>query len=215
MWKRNGLTGCLRSRWRSGQVVGASRAQPGTGRARTHADRFLALPGYWALRQRHVRELGERIPADGDVRSADGQPAPARFGRIAAAGPRAGTESHRTRTHAWPVRRGGLWKVLYGHSLAIAFGLLFLFSFTLHALGSWRAEEAEQQLKGLPPPGFVSTSPAAHSGSNPCRTGKASSVLSLVVLTIFLRQKDSPQSAGRGAARQEIEPWQMIRRRPC
>src|SRR3989304_9278327 len=55
---------------------GASRAQPGTGRARTHADRFLALPGYRALRPRYVRELGERIPADGDVRFADGQPAP-------------------------------------------------------------------------------------------------------------------------------------------
>lgn len=49
----------------------------------------------------------------------------------------------------WPVRRGGVWKVLYGHSLAIAFGLLFLLSFTLHALGSWRAEQAEQQLQGL------------------------------------------------------------------
>lgn len=55
-------------------------------------------------------------------------------------------------TTPWPVRRGGLWKTLYGHSLAISFGALFLISFSLHAVGSWRAEQVEEQLIGRQPP---------------------------------------------------------------
>ncbi|ALA86669.1 DUF6766 family protein [Stenotrophomonas geniculata] len=96
----------------------------------------------------------------------------------------------------WPARRGGPWKTLYGHSLAIAFGLLFLFSFTLHAVGSWRAEEAEQQLKGLPPPGFVEHLASSTFWFESMQNWQSEflAVLSLVVLTIFLRQKDSPQS---------------------
>ncbi|WP_251280192.1 DUF6766 family protein, partial [Enterobacter hormaechei] len=84
----------------------------------------------------------------------------------------------------------------YGHSLAIAFGLLFLFSFTLHAVGSWRAEEAEQQLKGLPPPGFVEHLASSTFWFESMQNWQSEflAVLSLVVLTIFLRQKDSPQS---------------------
>ncbi len=96
----------------------------------------------------------------------------------------------------WPVRRGGLWKTLYSHSLAIAFGALFLISFSLHAVGSWRAERVEQQLIGKQPPSFLE-----HLGSSTFWfesmqnwQSEFLAVLSLVVLTIFLRQKDSPQS---------------------
>ncbi len=115
------------------------------------------------------------------------------------------------------MRRGGVWKVLYGHSLAIAFGLLFLLSFTLHALGSWRAEQAEQ-LGACPHPASCSTWPAAfwfESMQN--WQSEFLAVLSLVVLTIFLRQKDSPQSKPVEAHthRQVIEPWDRIHRRPC
>lgn len=96
----------------------------------------------------------------------------------------------------WPVRRGGVWKVLYGHSLAIAFGLLFLLSFTLHALGSWRAEQAEQLLRGLPAPGFLQHMASSTFWFESMQNWQSEflAVLSLVVLTIFLRQKDSPQS---------------------
>lgn len=96
----------------------------------------------------------------------------------------------------WPVRRGGLWRTLYGHSLALAFAALFLLSFTLHAVGSWRSEQMEQRLQGLPPPGFLQ-----HLGSSAFWfesmqnwQSEFLAVLALVVLTIFLRQKDSPQS---------------------
>lgn len=96
----------------------------------------------------------------------------------------------------WPVRRGGLWKRLYGHSLAIAFGALFLLSFGLHAAGSWRAGQLEQQLQGLPPPGFLEHLCSSTFWFESMQNWQSEflAVLSLVVLTIFLRQKGSPQS---------------------
>lgn len=96
----------------------------------------------------------------------------------------------------WPVLRGGLWKTLYGHSLAIAFGLLFFASFCLHALGSWRAQQLEQTLQGLPPPTLLRhvTSSTFWFESMQNWQSEFLAVLALVVLTIFLRQKDSPQS---------------------
>ncbi|OBU68481.1 hypothetical protein A9K58_06635 [Stenotrophomonas maltophilia] len=96
----------------------------------------------------------------------------------------------------WPVRRGGLWKRLYGHSLAIAFGALFLLSFGLHAAGSWRAEQLERQLQGLPPPGFLEHLCSSTFWFESMQNWQSEflAVLSLVVLTIFLRQKGSPQS---------------------
>jgi len=96
----------------------------------------------------------------------------------------------------WPVRRGGVWKALYGHSLAIAFGLLFFMSFSLHLAGSWRAEVDEMAFKGLPPPTcwehLWNSSFWFESFQN--WQSEFLAVLSLVILTIFLRQKDSPQS---------------------
>jgi len=96
----------------------------------------------------------------------------------------------------WAVRKGGLWKTLYGHSLAIAFGVLFLLSFSLHLAGSWRAEVDEQLAKGLPAPTWWE-----HLGSSSFWfesfqnwQSEFLAVLALVILTIFLRQKDSPQS---------------------
>lgn len=96
----------------------------------------------------------------------------------------------------WPVRRGGRYRTLYGHSLAIAFGMLFALSFTLHLLGSWRAESDEQRLQGLAPPGLLEhlASSAFWFESMQNWQSEFLAVLALVVLTIFLRQKDCPQS---------------------
>lgn len=96
----------------------------------------------------------------------------------------------------WAVRRGGLWKTLYGHSLAITFGALFLLSFSLHLAGSWRAEVDEQMALGQPTPTcwehLWSSSFWFESFQN--WQSEFLAVLALVILTIFLRQKDSPQS---------------------
>lgn len=51
-------------------------------------------------------------------------------------------------TTPWPVRAGGAWKLLYGHSMAIAFALLFVASFVLHLCGSWRQDVLERTMKG-------------------------------------------------------------------
>jgi len=96
----------------------------------------------------------------------------------------------------WPVRRGGIWKKIYGHSLAIAFLSLFVMSFALHALGSWRARCDEARLDHLPVPGFFEHLISSDFWFESMQNWQSEflAVLALVVLTIFLRQKDSPQS---------------------
>jgi len=96
----------------------------------------------------------------------------------------------------WPVRRGGIWKSLYAHSLAIAFMLLFLASFLLHLDGSWRHDTIERQLKGdgpLPLMDYLASSGFWFESFQNWQS-EFLAVGSLVVLTIWLRQKDSPQS---------------------
>lgn len=96
----------------------------------------------------------------------------------------------------WAVRAGGAWKALYGHSLAIAFGVLFLVSFALHLDGSWRSENAERLLKGEPSISFANYARGAEFWFESFQNWQSEflAVASLVVLTIWLRQKDSPQS---------------------
>ncbi|HEL5613648.1 hypothetical protein JY409_15900 [Stenotrophomonas maltophilia] len=96
----------------------------------------------------------------------------------------------------WPVRKGGVWKSLYGHSLAIVFFLLFFLSFSLHAVGSWRAKSQENRLDGLLPPSFTDHLFSSDFWFESMQNWQSEflAVLALVVLTIFLRQKDSPQS---------------------
>jgi hypothetical protein len=96
----------------------------------------------------------------------------------------------------WPVRAGGVWKTLYGHSLAIAFGALFALSFALHLDGSWRSENAERLLKGEPGVSLASYARGAEFWFESLQNWQSEflAVAALVVLTIWLRQKDSPQS---------------------
>lgn len=96
----------------------------------------------------------------------------------------------------WAVRKGGIWKLLYGHSLAIVFSILFVGSFFLHLAGSWRAAVDEQVARGLPAPtcwGHLWSSGFWFESFQNWQS-EFLAVLALVVLTIFLRQKDSPQS---------------------
>ena len=96
----------------------------------------------------------------------------------------------------WPVRAGGAWKMLYGHSLAIAFGLLFALSFALHLSGSWRRELAERALRGEPPIQLWAYAREAQFWFESFQNWQSEflAVLALVLLSIWLRQKDSPQS---------------------
>jgi hypothetical protein len=96
----------------------------------------------------------------------------------------------------WPVRKGGIWLTLYGHSLAIAFMLLFVLSFLLHLDGSWRHDVVQRQLEGDPPIGILDYLTGSQFWFESFQNWQSEflAVLALVVLTIFLRQKDSPQS---------------------
>jgi len=96
----------------------------------------------------------------------------------------------------WPVKAGGLWRRLYEHSLSIAFGLLFAASFALHLCGSWRAHNAEQAMKGEPPVGLAAFVGDAQFWFESFQNWQSEflAVAALVILTIWLRQKDSPQS---------------------
>ena len=96
----------------------------------------------------------------------------------------------------WPVRAGGVWKTLYGHSLAIAFAVLFVFSFLLHLDGSWRHEQDERVSKGEPPIALTEyiREPQFWFESFQNWQSEFLAVASLVLLSIWLRQKDSPQS---------------------
>lgn len=96
----------------------------------------------------------------------------------------------------WPVRAGGTWKALYAHSLSIAFAILFVLSFALHLDGSWLHEQNERAIKGEAPIALAeyAADPQFWFESFQNWQSEFMAVASLVLLTIWLRQKDSPQS---------------------
>lgn len=96
----------------------------------------------------------------------------------------------------WPARIGGIAKTLYGHSLAIAFGLLFAISFALHLGGSWRREQIERALKGEDPISLSRYIRDAQFWFESFQNWQSEflAVIALVLLSIWLRQKGSPQS---------------------
>jgi hypothetical protein len=96
----------------------------------------------------------------------------------------------------WPVKRGGVWLKLYSHSLSIVFFILFFVSWGLHLYGSWQSHNAEQALNGQPAETLAAyiTNPQFWFETFQNWQSEFLSVLSIVVLTIFLRQKGSPES---------------------
>ena len=94
------------------------------------------------------------------------------------------------------ARAGGIWRTLYGHSLAIAFGLLFALSFVLHWSGSWRRELVDRALRGEAPITMLGYLREAEFWFESFQNWQSEflAVLSLVVLSIWLRQNESPQS---------------------
>ena len=96
----------------------------------------------------------------------------------------------------WPVRSGGLMLKLYENSLALAFLTLFAASFLLHAAGGAREYSAEQIAHGEAPVtllGYLSTAQFWFESFQNWQS-EFLSVIAIVVLSIFLRQKGSPES---------------------
>jgi len=96
----------------------------------------------------------------------------------------------------WPVRKGGFILRLYEHSLSLAFLVLFLLSFYLHAVGGARKYNGEQALHGgeqVSVAGYFGTS-QMWSESFQNWQSEFLSLWAMVVFSIFLRERGSPES---------------------
>jgi hypothetical protein len=96
----------------------------------------------------------------------------------------------------WPVRKGGFILTLYSNSLSLAFLILFLLSWGLHLFGSFKEYNIEQVVSHKPKvslAGFL-LEPRFWFETFQNWQSEFLSVLSIVFLTIYLRQKGSPES---------------------
>lgn len=97
----------------------------------------------------------------------------------------------------WPVRRGGWLLRLYENSLSIAFLALFLLSFWLHAYGGARATcEQNREHGDKTCPSTLSYMGSSKFWYESFQNWQSEflAVGSIVVLSIYLRQKGSPES---------------------
>ncbi len=96
----------------------------------------------------------------------------------------------------WPVKAGGLILKLYKHSLSIALGSLFILSFIIHFYGSFKDENEKLAEKNLPLENIGDYLLSARFWFESFQNWQSEflSVFAIVVLSIFFRQKGSPQS---------------------
>lgn len=96
----------------------------------------------------------------------------------------------------WAVRKGGWILKIYSNSLSICFAILFLTSWTLHLYGSWQNHNVEQLAKHLPQDSVSAYLGQAEFWFETFQNWQSEflSVASIVFLTIYLRQKGSPES---------------------
>ena len=92
----------------------------------------------------------------------------------------------------WPVRKGGIYLAVYQYSLSIAFFILFWISFLLHAYGTWLDLKSEESNSMKFYEVFLNNRLWYESFQN--WQSEFLSVASIVILSIYLRQKGSPES---------------------
>jgi hypothetical protein len=119
------------------------------------------------------KKLGESEPVDRDPRKSKRRNAP------------------------WPVRRGGLVLKLYENSLSLAFLLFFLFSITMHAVAGAGVYNDEQAAHGQPEHlsllQYAGTSRFWFESFQNWQS-EFLSIAAMVLLSVFLRQRGSPES---------------------
>jgi hypothetical protein len=96
----------------------------------------------------------------------------------------------------WPVRRGRVWLVLYENSLLIAFIVLFLLSILGHALAGTAEFNSELEQHGQATVsvwGYVSSSQFWYESFQNWQS-EFLAVFAIVTLSIWLRQRGSPES---------------------
>jgi hypothetical protein len=96
----------------------------------------------------------------------------------------------------WAVRKGGWVLGIYKHSLCYTLTLFFLLSFLLHWFGSLKDFNQEQFLKGKPQETAMQYLGNSRLWFESFQNWESEflSVIAVVTLSIFLRQKGSPQS---------------------
>ena len=96
----------------------------------------------------------------------------------------------------WPVKRGGLVLAIYKNSLSLAFVILFITSFILHAGGSFNKYNEEQIFEGKPKLSLSEFIGESRFWFESFQNWQSEfiAVISIVVLSIYLRQKGSPES---------------------
>ncbi|GEN70719.1 MULTISPECIES: DUF6766 family protein [Chryseobacterium] len=96
----------------------------------------------------------------------------------------------------WPVKKGGLWLSIYKHSLSLAFAILFILSFAMHFYGSMKEFNEEQVIKKEPTVTAVQYISGSRFWFESFQNWQSEflAVASLVILSIWLREKGSPES---------------------
>jgi hypothetical protein len=106
------------------------------------------------------------------------------------------TPNPRKKDSPWPVKKGGALLKFYQSSLSIALFLLFVFSFLMHWHGSLVDYNQRQSLKGEPTESALEYLGNSKLWFESFENWQSEflSVFSIIVLSIFLRQKGSAQS---------------------
>jgi hypothetical protein len=105
-------------------------------------------------------------------------------------------DSHDDPMAPWPVRRGGVWLTVYENSLFLAFLALFFAAFALHAVGGAREYNHEQLLHDSTTVStlqYIATSQFWFESFQNWQS-EFLALLSIVTLSIVLRQRGSPES---------------------
>jgi hypothetical protein len=104
--------------------------------------------------------------------------------------------SRRKSDAPWPVRKGGFVLRLYESSLSLAFFVLFALSFALHAVGGAESFNEERAAHGEPALTVLEYAASARFWFESFQNWQSEflAIWAMVVFSIFLRQRGSPES---------------------
>lgn len=96
----------------------------------------------------------------------------------------------------WAARRGGWVRKIYEHSLSLAFLGLFLVSFLLHAASGARLRNEEEVARGIPPLSMLDYLGTSRFWFESFQNWQSEflAIGAMVLLSVFLREKGSPES---------------------
>jgi hypothetical protein len=96
----------------------------------------------------------------------------------------------------WAVRRGGWVLAIYARSLSLAFLIMFVIAFLIHAAAGAREYSIEQLQHGEPAVSMLRYLGSSRFWFESMQNWQSEflAIAAMVILSIFLRQKGSPES---------------------